>query len=313
MTFELTKSLIDDIIFSMEDQNGDFAFDAKNACVISLDSMLRSEIDELDDNESLYSLPEWNSDDGFKLMEDFEESVRIPKIKMELHQALSNGRGVFRNFKNVLKQYPHIEKRFQAYKESKMRSVVVEWYNSLRESWGLEKLSQDIEDYTELIQEDFEFQTYNHQKDDDCIITEAKKIADEIKADFNGEEGFAIAHYWLRKFDFEEASDIGGIVCRTTSDEFAGCLLFTDCKSFAKNVVALTAVFVNQNYRGIGITRELFSRSLSLLKKRGIQQFIIVDSALPDFLEPLIARCGFEKRGSVYIAELADKKKATFS
>ena len=59
MTFELTKSLIEDIIFSMEDQDGEFALDASQGCVISLDSMLQSEIDELDENDSLYSLPLW--------------------------------------------------------------------------------------------------------------------------------------------------------------------------------------------------------------------------------------------------------------
>ena len=93
-------------------------------------------------------------------------------------------------------------------------------------------------------------------------------------------------------------------VSRTLSGEFAGSLLFSDCSSFAKNVVALTSVFVTQNYRGLGIARELFSRGISSLKEHGIHQIIIADSALPDFLEPLIARCGFEKTGSVYVAEL---------
>ena len=306
MAFELTQSIIDDIIFSMEDQNAEFAFDSKNTCVISLDTISETEIDSQDEN--LYPLPVWDSDDGFEIMEKFAESVRIPKVREELQQVLANGRGVFRNFKNVLKQYPHIEKRFHAFKKSEMRSVVVEWYNSLRESWGLEKLNQDFEEYNELIQEDFEFQPYNHQKDNDCVITEANKVAEEIKADFSGSTGVAIAHFWLRKFNYEKPSDIDGIICRTLSEEFAGCLLFTKCESFAKKVVALTAIFVNQNYRGLGITRELFSRGIFYLKDQGIQSFIIVDSVIPDYLEPLLTRCGFERKGSAYVLELTDKK-----
>jgi GNAT superfamily N-acetyltransferase len=308
MAFELTKSIIDDIIFSMEDQNADFMFDAKNLCVIPLASLDEAEIDAQEENENLYPLPDWNSDDGFEIMEKFVESVRIPKVREELQQVLANGRGVFRNFKNVLKQYPHIEKRFHAFKESEMRSVVVEWYNSLRESWGLEKLSQDFEEYNELIQEDFEFQPYNHQKDNGCVIAEANKVAEEIKAEFSGSTGLAIAHFWLRKFNYEKPYDTDGIVCRTLSEEFAGCLLFTKCGSFAKKVVALTAIFVNQNYRGLGITRELFSRGISYLKEQGIQSFIIVDSVIPDYLEPLLTRCGFERKGSAYVLELTDKK-----
>ena len=307
MVFELTESLIDDIIFSMEDQNSEFVFDSKSASLVPLDCLLMSEQDELGENENIYPLPEWTSDKGFEIMERFAENVRVPKVREELQRVLANGRGVFRNFKNVLKEYPHIEKRFHNFKKSEMRAVVVEWYNSLRESWGLEKLNQDFEEYNELIQEDFEFHPYNHQKDNDCVVSEANKVAEEIKAVFGGNMAKAIAHFWLRKFNYESPADIDGIICRTLSEEFAGCLLFSKCESFAKNVVALTAVFVNQNYRGLGITRELFSRGISYLKKSGIQSFIIVDSVIPDYLEPLLTRCGFEKKGSAYILELTDK------
>ena len=171
MAFELTKSIIDDVIFSMEDQNDEFVFDAKNLCVVPLGALEESEECETEENENLYSLPAWTSDDGFEIMRKFAESVRVPKVYEELQQVLANGRGVFRNFKNVLKQYPHIEKRFHAFKYSEMRAVVVEWYNSLRESWGLEKLNQDFEEYNELTQEDFEFHPYNHLKDNDCVVS----------------------------------------------------------------------------------------------------------------------------------------------
>lgn len=307
MVFELTKSVIDDIIFSMEDQNSEFLFDAESACVVPLDSLDGDGTDELEENENLYPLPEWNSDDGFEIMEKFAESVRVPKIQQELQQVLANGRGVFRNFKNVLKLYPHIEKRFHAFKEAKMRSVVVDWYNSLRDSWGLEKLSQDFEDYEDLVQQDFEFRPYNHQEDSDCILKEAELISGELKESFDGEAGQLAAHLWMCKFDYEKLAVPCGILCRTLSGDFAACLLFSQYKSsFAKNSVALTSVFVNQNYRGLGLARELFSRGISYLKEQGIQS-IIADSVLPDFFEPLLARCGFEKKGSFYVADLADK------
>lgn len=305
MKFDLTESIIADLIFSMENQDGEYLFDSEKLSVVPLDTMMMSEQDELRENENMYDLPDWTSNDGFNIMEEFADSLRIPNVKAELMQVLSNGRGVFRNYKNVLKKYPHVEQRFHEFKKKEMRSVVYDWYNSLRESWGLEKLSQDFEEYDELTQEDFEFRPYNHAEDSDCVLKEAEKIAEEIKEEFKGEKGLAIAHFWNRKFDFEKPADIGGIVCRTLSDDFAGCLLYSYCSSYAKNVAALSAVFVNQNYRGLGIARELFSRGISSLREHGIHQFIIADSALPDFLEPLVTRCGFEKTGSVYVAELA--------
>ena len=301
MVFELTESLIAEIIFAMEDQNAEFVFDSARKLVVHLDDLSESEVG---DEENVYPLPPWTSAEGFNLLEEFASCVRVPSVQGELREVLANGRGVFKNYKTVLKQYPHIEKRFSAFKKQKMRSVVYEWYNALRDSWGLEKLSQDFEDYNELIQEDFEFQPYNHAKDSDCILHEAEKIAREIQDSFTGETGKAIAHLWLRKFDYENPAGLGGIVCRSLSGDFAACLLFSHFSSFAKNVVALTAVFVNQNYRGLGIARELFSRGISSLKEHGIHEFIIADS-LPDYLEPLLARCGFEKKGSVYILESA--------
>lgn len=312
MPFELTESLIDDIVFAMENQDKDFFFDAKGKCVVSPDSPGFSGTDGLEENDSLYSLPHWSSKDGFDILEDFAGIVRAREAHDGLLQVLSNGRGVFRNYKNVLSRYPHIEKQFHAFKRKKMRAVVMEWYNSLRESWGLEKLSQDFEEYDELTQEDFEFHRYNHQKDGDCVFTEAEKIAEEIKAEFKGDTGLAMAHFWLRKFYREKPADFGGVVCRTLSDGFAACLLFYGCGSFAKNTVALTAVFVNQNYRGLGIARELFSRGISQIKEQGIHSIIIVDSVIPDYLEPLLARCGFEKKGSAYVLELTDKKQPVY-
>ena len=56
MAFELTKSVIDDVIFSMEDQNAEFVFDAKNLCVVPLDSLDESEGDDTEENENLYSV-----------------------------------------------------------------------------------------------------------------------------------------------------------------------------------------------------------------------------------------------------------------
>ena len=306
MTFELTDSLIDNIIFAMEDQNLDFVYNAEKDEVVSTDDLFGSEVDELDEKEAAYSLPDWSSNDGFNLMEEFAEDMRSPNVREELLQALSNRRGVFRDFKNVLAKYPHIEKRFFDFKESKMRSVVYEWYNSLRESWGLEKLSQEFDDFDELTKADFEFKPYNHQKDNDCVIQEAKKIADELKNDFSGEKGSVAAHLWLRKFSFKDSGEVTGIVARTLSDEFAGSLLFERFPSFSQKTVALIAFFVNQNYRGLGICRELFSQCISNFKNLGIHEFIIADS-VPDYIEPLLARCGFEKKGSVYVLDSADK------
>ncbi len=293
----------------MENQSEESVLDAKKQKIISLEV----DSDQTIDEENIYALPVWTSKDGFNLLEDFVSTIRIKSIYDELREVLSNGRGVFRNFKNVLKKYPKIEKRFRLFKNKEMREFIFDWYNTLRESWGLEKQSQDFEDYDELTQEDFIFRGYDFQKDRDCVAEMAGVVADEIKAFYTGELGLAVSQLWTQHFNnsFNSGNSpksVNGYVCRTLSDEFAGCLLFSFCPSFAKETVVLTACFVDQNYRGLGIVRELFSQCIPYLKERGVHRFIIEQSAVPFYLEPLLTRCGFEKTGSVYIADFSQRE-----
>ena len=327
MTFGITDKIVDDIIFAMENQNSLFVFNAEKNQVVAIDSEIVA--DDLVEQEKGYVLPVWEPENGFKLLEDFTATLRNSKIRAELRQILSNGRGVFKNFKNALKQYPSIERCFHSFKTRKMRSVVYDWYNSLRENWGLESFSfaQKNENSDDLLKQDFQFSVYNSKEDLDCIAEEAGEIAEEIKDFYPEKAGFAIGQHWLRRFNYL-ISDSCGFVCRTTSDDFAGCLLFSlseslDSKSLdlrfsdseskklkssenQNEAAFFTACFVNQNYRCMGIASELFFSCVSHLRERGIHWFIIAETSVPEFLEPLLNRCGFEKSGSVYLAHLAD-------
>ena len=50
-------------------------------------------------------LPEWDSAAGFKLREDFVSNLNSPLAHEALQEVLHSGRGVFRNFRNVIKDY----------------------------------------------------------------------------------------------------------------------------------------------------------------------------------------------------------------
>ncbi|MDR2901216.1 MAG: GNAT family N-acetyltransferase [Treponema sp.] len=151
MQFELDKIMIDSILFFMEDQNDTFVIDTQTTEVVSLD-----EIDgDDDDTERYINLPEWDSSNGFKLMERFAVSFKNPPIKKALTKALDQGKGVFRAFKNVLTDHPEAEKLWYAFKEQEMRKHITRWYNSLREKWGLEKIGDEPEETDDLILEDF--------------------------------------------------------------------------------------------------------------------------------------------------------------
>ena len=154
MKFELTSELINEIVFSMEDQNEFYLLDS------TVPVLLKKEEVQNFDSDRYYTLPVWDSISGFKLMEQFVTVLKNAFIADKLRSTLLAGKGVFRNFKNVLKSYPEVEKQWFSFKEQKMKQVILSWYNDLRDFWGLEQLELEPEDNVELVQDDFTFRLF---------------------------------------------------------------------------------------------------------------------------------------------------------
>ena len=180
MRFELDKALLDDILFHMENQDGNFLLDIQEGYVINTENNEDFDEDfEFDDDERFISLPEWSPSDGFRLMERFAAGLKNPVIRTELSNALDRSRGVFRAFRDVLVRYPETEKQWFNFKEQEMKEEVIAWYNSLREEWGLEPIGCEPEDNTALVLEDFVFKIIN-----EC--TGVCLIAETSNGDFAG-------------------------------------------------------------------------------------------------------------------------------
>jgi len=153
MHFELDNTLTDEILFCMENQDSEFLLDTREGIIIDLDNDV---MDDTDTDEDRYiSLPEWGSQEGYRLMENFTSSLKNPVIRQELSAALNRNKGVFRAFRNVLEQYPETEKLWFRFKESKMKNEIIYWYNALREEWGLQPIGIEPEDNSSIVLEDF--------------------------------------------------------------------------------------------------------------------------------------------------------------
>jgi ribosomal protein S18 acetylase RimI-like enzyme len=152
MNFALTPQMIDKIGFAMEDQKEQFTVDADSGELVSLSSL-----GDAPDEERYVRLPRWGSAEGFHLMESFVTSLDNPAYREQLSRSLTMGRGVFRAFKDVLKQNKEIERLWFAYKEQRLRAVIVSWYNVHREARGLAKLPAEPEETDELVMSDFSF------------------------------------------------------------------------------------------------------------------------------------------------------------
>lgn len=298
MIFELTGSLTDKILFAMEDQKQLSALNAVDLSIVD---------GEEADEENIYMLPFWGGENGFKVLEDFTFSLHNKKVHDELKVILSEGRGVFRNFKNKLKDYPVIEHSFYKFKENAMKKVIQEWYNSLREGWGLEKLSSDmseIEEYDDLVLEDFIFSGYNHLRDYDCIVKSAGEEAVKIREELPEQFAIKACSIWNRQFEFNDSDGVDGFVCHTLSNEFSGCVLYSQCQSPSIRTAELRVLLVDEKYRGLGIAKTLMKKCVSGLCQQGYEWLLIATNFIPQMIEPLFDKIGFQKIGNVYAADL---------
>lgn len=297
MTFALTQLLVDNIQTALENQEKSFIVDAENCGIIEKDDSVTV------DDEKFYNLPEWTSADGFKLREDFVNNLYSPLAREELQGILHSGRGVFKRFRNVLKKYPEVEKKWHVFKNRTMNKYINDWYNSLREIWGLEKLDYIPESDEMLIHDDFSFSEYNSDNQEEIFLnisaalkTEYGEISEEIIA--------AFSEMWKSSFlSFDSSSQIG-YLCRSLSDDFAGCITAAPVSENNKKVMILTSLFVSNGFRGLGIGTELLSMCLAELKRSGKNWILLPNIILPESLEQLLIRTGFEKIGSGYAAKL---------
>jgi ribosomal protein S18 acetylase RimI-like enzyme len=270
MKFELTEALLDDILFSMEDQNCEFWLDTVEGVVAGGPEDLDFYDIALDEDDGeggprYISLPDWNSASGFRLMEHFAAGSKNAALRKELSNALNQGKGVFRAFKNALARYPEAEKLWYVYKEKKMKREIISWYNGLREEWGLEEIGLEPEETGDLVLEDFVFRPFQEK---DILQAEElhRQCIEECRSALaespivNGimyEEGISAVH---------GDSELAGYV----SGQRKGRVFYV------KNL-EVKAVF-----RGLGIGEKLLARMLESLDTREIDQ-VLLD--LPSWVE----------------------------
>lgn len=152
MEFALSDETVSQIIFAMENQQQIFYVQRHTGVLVQAEDLAVLPPEEA----ALYvEIPLWKPADGFRLMERFVAQLRNEVFKERLKTALAAGTGVFRSFKNILKQNSELEKLWYQFKEKGMRRVVRRWYNQQREIAGLEQLGPEPEETEDLLLSDF--------------------------------------------------------------------------------------------------------------------------------------------------------------
>lgn len=121
----------------------------------------REVVDALEEEELLQSLPEWElklvdlakdilsgnpryveipikwSREAFNDILEFAEKISDQKIRERIHLTV-RGKGAFRKFKDILQEYPEIEKEWHRFKYEREKKEVLDWLESL----GIEPIEE---------------------------------------------------------------------------------------------------------------------------------------------------------------------------
>jgi GNAT superfamily N-acetyltransferase len=263
MDFALTMPMIDKIAFAMEDQKERFSVDVETGELVPTSSLIDAP------EERYVRLPRWGSAEGFHLMESFVTSLDNPAYREQLTRSLTMGKGVFRAFKDALKQNKEIEKLWFAYKERRLRGVIISWYNANREARGLAKLPAELEETDELVMSDFTFA---------WEIGERAEAVRQLDRDaffelFPSETPVELEKRWQEKRrDLPAAGGASSpiLIAETPAGELAG-LAWGVIEGRSVNFVQLA---VSPGYRGTGLGEILLRQFLTAMRSRGMQRLV---------------------------------------
>lgn len=258
MAFELTNEIVDQIIFGMENQEHDFVVDVHTGHVARLE--------EMGSDTETEPIPQWHSVDGYNLMERFVADLRNPVVREELRAILATGRGVFRSFKDTLKEHPEVERLWFRFKEREMRRVVYEWYNALRDRWGLERVPMDLETETDnLILADFTFErdTLSHEQ--------AREYAHDAREEVLGQLSIDVERKLMEDLEkIDDNAELHTVSAATPEDEIVGVAGAVVHRDKSPPVGVMNVLFVEPEYRGLGLARELLNRVCGILDESGV-------------------------------------------
>ena len=271
MQFEMTPELADRIIFAMEDQHEEFMLDTETGDLLTVEEMEEIEEQAGEEPERYVPLPGWTPADGFRLMERFAEELRNPVYQEKLREALSAGRGVFRRFKDTVKEREELERRWYQFKEQAMQEVVADWYNDLRETWGLERVAVEPAEIEDLVLSDFSIRRGDEA--DGALLEQLRRASEEQRRDLKG---------YARDDAAGPAGPMGGaaraaatpvlaFVAEAPGGEIAGAIAAGAApgEGSAAGGLVVDTLYVWPMFRGLGLGRLLLERIVDGARQDG--------------------------------------------
>ena len=280
MDYELTHELIDQIIFGMENQAERVLFDSERGELVP-----EKELERPIDRDRYIELPEWNSLHGYQLMERFVHTLRNPIVRESLRDALSRGKGVFRNFKNVLRERSDIERLWFSFKEREMKAVVIDWYNELRELKGFEKMNfepKDEAEADELVLTDFEIKPTDTTDPD--IIEQLRELDwrgfQEAYVHLPADYTEHLFRHAREGYTLSDRDSTFVLHAENPAGELAGFIWGVDepadSESYAFDIYStIKQLYISRAYRGLGLSKVLLHEYLKKANERIVKRVFI--------------------------------------
>jgi GNAT superfamily N-acetyltransferase len=239
--------------------------------------------------------PRWKPADGFHLMEGFVTTVPNRYYREQLRDALSSGRGVFRNFKNALKQSHDLECSWYRFKEREMRRKVAEWYNQEREAAGLERLGPEPEETEDLTISDFVVDTaLPHQ------LAGASYVDHEALLELGQVPASELAACVKQRLRALDAPGSHVVVARTPEDEVVGLAWARECEPApAREPGAptgeweLVQLAVLSSFRGVGLAGRLLAALGQVARDHDVAALRVELDAATMGARELLQRAGY--------------------
>lgn len=249
----LTRDMMDEIVFSMEDQRGIFSFDLKEGHPVSPDS----EGYDKDDMGRYIDIPSWSSADGFRLMERFTSRVRSDYWRGQLSQALESGKGVFRSFKDVLSKQKPLLAAWYDYKDHEMEKAVTSWY---REHQGILSLEEDDEEegsegegLGDLLLEDFSIEWGEPSRGVGLLSSLLPELS-------------PVTRTYVKR-DMEDEKAVKTLYAVGVDGELCGMMAYKEEGEMASLVFYGVAI----RWRGFGLFRLMFDSLARQLRRQGLK------------------------------------------
>ncbi len=297
----MSDELMYQIIFSMEDQATTYLFDLREGVPVQ-GELIRCGREE---REARYrDLPSWKPADGFRIMEKFISSLKNPLFRERLKDALAKGKGVFRNFKNTIKEEPAVERLWYYFKEREIKRIIYIWYEQLTEVSYLEAIGEPEQDVADLILSDF------------SITTDSERWSDYIKDIGRNrlESEYAGVDYPLNELLVEEYQRSWGtfddswlmVFVETPGEEFAGFIGAEPVEMDGDRLIySVRHLYVEPRFRGLGIFKMLIDALCGRAAETGADRLIVELSGKSSVTIPALEHRGFTPFSERFALDLA--------